>query len=81
LISIEVLSDPGPFFSIVGALENAGPVESRNGAYEFRFEGDREAAGELLTTLVQAGVRVASFERRRDNLEELFLKVGSKELS
>ena len=56
-------------------------MERKNGTYEFRFQGDQEAASDLLTALVQGGVRVASFERRRDNLEELFLKVGSKELS
>jgi hypothetical protein len=31
--------------------------------------------------MVRLGVRVSGFTRRRDNLEELFLKVGSKELS
>jgi ABC-2 type transport system ATP-binding protein len=80
-ISIEVLSDPERFLSIVGASVGAGPVDRKNGFYEFRFEGDKDAAGDLLTALVSGGVRVASFERRRDNLEELFLKVGSKELS
>ncbi len=81
LIAIEVLSDPERFISIVGNDASAGPVEHKNGAYEFRFQGDREAASDLLSALVQGGVRVASFERRRGNLEELFLKVGSKELS
>ena len=56
-------------------------MERKNGLFEFRFQGDKDAASELLAALVQGGVRVASFERRRDNLEELFLKVGSKELS
>jgi len=79
LISVEVLGDPGLFLSIVGPDDRAGPVEHKNHSYEFRFQGDSEAASDLLTTLVQRGVRVASFERRRDNLEELFLKVGSKE--
>jgi ABC-2 type transport system ATP-binding protein len=81
LISIEVLGDPEGFLSIVRGSPMAGPVEQKNGAFEFRFEGDREAASLLLASLVHGGVRVASFERRRDNLEELFLKVGSKELS
>jgi ABC-2 type transport system ATP-binding protein len=81
LISVEVLSDPERFLSIVGASVKAGPVERKNGAYEFRFQGDPESASDLLKALVEGGVRVASFERRRDNLEELFLKVGSKELS
>jgi ABC-2 type transport system ATP-binding protein len=81
LISVEVLGAADRFLSIVYASGKAGNVEQKNQAYEFRFQGDQEAASELLTSLVQAGVRVASFERRRDNLEELFLKVGSKELS
>ena len=81
LISIEVLGDPGVLVSIVGSTGRAGPVARSNGSYEFRFDGDREAASDLLAALVHGGVRVASFERRKDNLEELFLKVGSKELS
>ncbi len=79
LLSVEVLGDPELFLSIVGPDERAGPVEHRNHSFEFRFQGDSEAAASLLTTLVERGVRVASFERRRDNLEELFLKVGSLE--
>ena len=82
LISVEVLGDAERFFEIVRATTKAGVVERRNEhAYEFRFDGDSEAASELLSALVHGGVRVASFERRRDNLEDLFLKVGSKELS
>jgi ABC-2 type transport system ATP-binding protein len=81
LISVEVLGDTERFQSIVSASRLAGSLERRNQVFEFRFQGDREAASELLTSLVHAGVRVASFERRRDNLEDLFLKVGSKELS
>ena len=81
VIAIEVLSEPERFLSIVGGTPSAGPVEHKNGTYEFRFPGNPEAASDLLTSLVQAGVRVASFERRKGNLEELFLKVGSKELS
>jgi ABC-2 type transport system ATP-binding protein len=81
LISVEVVGDPQLFLSSIGADPRAGPAEQKNNAYEFRFEGDSAAASDLLTTLVQRGVRIASFERRRDNLEELFLKVGSKELS
>ena len=61
-----------------------GPDRSSAGngqTYEFRFRGDAEAASELLARLVQQGVRISGFARRRDNLEDLFLKVGSKELS
>jgi ABC-2 type transport system ATP-binding protein len=80
-LAVEVLGDPETFLSIVRADSRAGPAERKGAVYEFRFQGDSDAASDLLTALVHGGVRVASFERRRDNLEELFLKVGSKELA
>jgi ABC-2 type transport system ATP-binding protein len=78
---VEVLGDPASFLSIVQADSRSGPVERKGAYYQFRFQGDSAAASDLLTALVCGGVKVASFERRRENLEELFLKVGSKELS
>ena len=62
-------------------MARAGPVERKGNAFEFRFRGGAEEASELLARLVDAGVRVASFARRKENLEELFLKVGARELS
>jgi ABC-2 type transport system ATP-binding protein len=82
LLSVEVLAEPELFLWIIGSDERAGPVESKNqNTYEFRFRGDAAAASDLLATLVGQGVRISGFVRRRDNLEDLFLKVGSKELS
>src|SRR5262249_37141642 len=82
LLAVEVLAEPELFLWIVGADERAGPVERRTkDTYEFRFRGNAEAASDLLASLVGQGVRVSGFVRRRDNLEDLFLKVGSKGLS
>ena len=81
LLAVEVLGEADVFLGIIAADDRAGPVERKENAYEFRFRGDAEAASDLLANLVRQGVRVCSFVRRRDNLEELFLKVGSKELS
>ena len=82
LLSVEVLGDTELFHWVVGADERAGPIEHRGKeTYEFRFRGDAQAASELLATLVHQGVRISGFARKRDNLEDLFLKVGSKELS
>src|SRR5262245_1920829 len=81
-LTVEVLGEVELFQWVVGADDRAGPIESKgNGSYEFRFRGDAQAASELLASLVQQGVRVSGFSRKRDNLEDLFLKVGSKELS
>jgi ABC-2 type transport system ATP-binding protein len=80
-LAVEVLGEPDVLLEIIADDGRAGPVERRENAFEFRFRGDAEAASDLLAKLVRHEFRVCSFVRRRDNLEELFLKVGSKELS
>jgi ABC-2 type transport system ATP-binding protein len=81
LLAVEVLGDPATFLAIVAADERAGPAERKGASFEFRYRGGAEEASDLLGRLVGAGVRVASFARRKENLEELFLKVGARELS
>jgi ABC-2 type transport system ATP-binding protein len=81
VLAVEVLGDAEALVRIVGDDPRAGPIERRGDALEFLFRGDAEEASDLLAALVRGGVRVASFSRRRDNLEELFLKVGARELS
>jgi ABC-2 type transport system ATP-binding protein len=81
VLEVEVLGAPEPFLQLVAEDPLAEPVEQRNGLYAFRYRGDVEQASDLLSRLVGSGVRVASFARRKEGLEELFLKVGAKELS
>jgi ABC-2 type transport system ATP-binding protein len=82
MLVVEVLGDSALFLQQIARDERAGEVRrSGESTFEFRFRGDVEAASGLLTALVGQGVRIASFSRRRDNLEDLFLKVGAKELS
>jgi ABC-2 type transport system ATP-binding protein len=81
VLSVEVLGETETFLRLVAEDTGAGPVERKGSAMEFRYRGNAEEASVLLTRLVGAGVRVASFARRKDNLEELFLKVGARELS
>ena len=80
-LSVEVLGDPEPLLHILAGDERAGPPERKGNALEFRYRGGADEASDLLTRLVGSGVRVASFARRKENLEELFLKVGARELS
>jgi ABC-2 type transport system ATP-binding protein len=81
LLAVEVLGEHEAFLKIMDEETDVGPMLLKEGRYEFRFEGDVEAAAELLTRLVGRGVRVASFARRKEGLEELFMKLGAKELS
>jgi ABC-2 type transport system ATP-binding protein len=81
-LAVEVLDGHEAFLRLVASDGRAGPVERRNGtAFEFPFQGGPDSAADLLATLVREGVRVASFAPRRDGLEDVFLKVGAKEVS
>jgi ABC-2 type transport system ATP-binding protein len=64
------------------AARGLGPVTKRDGGHwEVGFEQDRDAAADLLAEAVQRGARIASFSRRKESLEDLFLQVGAKEVS
>ena len=82
VLVIEVLGNAEALERIIDAdpaastLERLGP-----GTFEVPYGGDVEQAAGLLATLIGAGVRVSSFSRRKEGLEELFLKVGAKEVS
>jgi ABC-2 type transport system ATP-binding protein len=80
-LAIEMLGDPEACLQMLAGDPRAGPVQHDHGSLVLRYRGGPEEASELLARLVSAGVRVVSFSRRKDNLEELFLKVGARELS
>jgi ABC-2 type transport system ATP-binding protein len=82
---VELLGDEHRFHQLIAADPLAGTVE-RNGEgklpeFTFRYEGDPRQSSELLARLVAGGVPIASFTRRKEGLEELFLKIGARELA
>ena len=80
-LAIEILGDPEVCLRMLSGDPRAGTIQHENCSLIFRYQGGPEEASELLARLVSSGVRVVSFARRKDNLEELFLKVGARELS
>ncbi len=78
---IEVIGPADGVRRVVEGRPLCGPLGERDGQVELRFEGDAADASALLADLIGAGVRVASFARRKEGLEELFLAVGARELS
>ena len=67
------------------ALEilNSAGVKNLEAAYlgaTFEFDGDADALDELLKTLVVEGVRVTEWRGSGDDLEQIFLQSGAKEL-
>jgi hypothetical protein len=46
-----------------------------------RFEGDEAAMAAFLRELVETGLPVRRFADRRENIEDIFLKVGAHQVS
>jgi ABC-2 type transport system ATP-binding protein len=81
LLDVEVLAGMDALKAIALADPLTTRVEEAPGRATIHFTGDREGAADLLSRLVAGGVRVAGFGHRKEGLEELFLKIGAKELS
>ena len=78
---VEVLGSADAFFRIVTEDPLAASILQKDNVYGFRYAGTSDEAAVLLAKLIHAGVRVASFAPRKEGLEDLFLKIGAKELS
>lgn len=78
---VKVLEKADEFKKIVSHEPLVKDLADQGGTWEFGFSGDDEAAARLLTKLVRAGVLVASFHRKTRSLEDVFMKVGAKEVS
>jgi ABC-2 type transport system ATP-binding protein len=79
--SVRVLDRTDEFQKIIAAETAASGLVQQGASWEFALDGDEEAAARLLTKLVRAGVIVASFHRKTRTLEDVFMKVGAKEVS
>jgi len=56
-------------------------IRQVDGHVQARFNGSEEDGADLLARLIGAGIRVRSFAPMKQGLEELFLKIGARELS
>ncbi len=82
VFAVEVLEGHEVFHNVLGGNTKAGPVERKNELiFEFRWTGDQRDASELLQALIQAEVRISAFGPKREGLEDVFLKVGAREVS
>ncbi|HZF00301.1 MAG TPA: ABC transporter ATP-binding protein [Methylomirabilota bacterium] len=59
---------------------NVKNLEAANLGATFNFDGDTNALDELLKTLVVQGVRISEWRGVGDDLEQIFLQSGAKEL-
>ena len=82
VISIEILEKEDALLSVLGRDRRAGPVaEGGHGRFEFSYDGTDPEVSELLKAIILASIPVISFGRKKEGLEELFLKVGARQVS
>ena len=81
VVQMEVLSSTEELEARLVKIERCGPRSWQGNRVEFSCEGTPDELADLLKALVLDGVRVVSFGRKKENLEEVFLKVGARELS
>ena len=80
-LEIDVIGTADRFSAILGNDRKVEKISPRQGGYEVIYSGTPEDAAQLLASLVAEGVRVASFSWKRESLEEVFDKVGTKEVT
>jgi ABC-2 type transport system ATP-binding protein len=79
---VELLSGGKMLNKVLAQNALAGEAfRNDKGLIEIPFQGDSDDAADLLTQLIQHDVRMSSFTRKRESLEDVFLQVGAKELS
>ena len=67
---------------ILNGAEHVTEVSAReDGTLRALFSGDDEDAAGVLAALVGAGVPVASFHIEKEDIENIFLKLGAREVS
>jgi ABC-2 type transport system ATP-binding protein len=79
-LRISVISEKDAAIEVLQPLASIKRVESVNGTIEAEFEGDEEAASDILLALTTAGIRVSSFTPMDGGLEDAFLKATSEEV-
>jgi ABC-2 type transport system ATP-binding protein len=77
LVTARLLGDAGVHERAVAIALGAGAIRAGvdQGVLRAELEGGEEAAADLLTELVGAGVRVVSYSEEHGGLEQLFLSV------
>jgi ABC-2 type transport system ATP-binding protein len=81
LLHVRVLSDEDAAGVVLRNLAGVGQVFSQGGQLDVEFNGDDDAAADVLQALIRAGVRVASFSEASNDLEEVFLRLTRGEVS
>ena len=80
-VMIEVFAGADILKTMLAADGNAGEQSWEGNTVVFPYDGTPEATSDLLDRVIAGGVRVAAYGRKKEDLEEVFLKIGAREVS
>ncbi|HEX2949207.1 MAG TPA: ABC transporter ATP-binding protein [Armatimonadota bacterium] len=80
-VCLEILAGHAQCEKILAADERVNALRSQGNSFSFLLTGNEEDASDILAALVKADVRVVSFGRKKEDLEEVFMKIGAKEVA
>ena len=78
---MSVVGSPGELLIRLGLEPLIEEIRQADGQVLARFSGNDDEAADLLGRLVGTGIRLRSFAPAKEGLEELFLKIGARELA
>lgn len=78
-VRVDFVSGKEQFEAVLAKLGNIDNLEADNKRADFVFKGTIEELADLQAELVMAGVRMASFYERQENLEDIFMQVAAFE--
>jgi ABC-2 type transport system ATP-binding protein len=80
-VRLELLSGADRCAQLLAETRGISEVRQDGNHFTFASDGTPEEDSDLLAALITAGVRLLAYGREKENLEELFMKIGAKEVS
>jgi len=81
MVTVEVFAGADACATVLSTDHRVGSLRQEGNLFTFAFTGSQEELAELPAALVTAGVQMIAFGRKKDDLEELFMRVGAKEVA
>lgn len=80
-VLVEVLEGADRAQQLLTANPAISNISQDGNALTFEHTGGPAEESDLLAALVAAGVRITAFGRKKEDLEDVFMKIGAKEVS
>ena len=78
---VQVLEGTDQALALIEGRDDTSEIARDEDTISFTFDGDPRAQAGLLADLIGAGVLVTGYEERKMDVEDVFMKVGAREIA